>query len=100
MPAVKSSGQPTEIAEDEHAKSLIATTENDGRGERNERDNRNKRKRTKHDAAIAVNETITEMQESQEQFMERFFSKIEAMDERAEEKNNQFLLKLIEAIKK
>lgn len=70
------------------------------REDENEREYRNRRKRGKFDATIAINETLIEMQERQERFVERFFNKITEIEERAEERSNQFLLKLIDAIKK
>ena len=109
MPAVKSSGQPvhnttvenTPPAPVTHQSATEDATDEVGRNERPiEIQNRNTRKRTKHDAATAINNTILEMQERQDSFVESFFAKMEAMEERAHERNSELMLKLIEAMNK
>ena len=72
---------------------------------RNERpieiQNRNTHKRTKHDAATAINNTILEMQERQDSFVESFFCKNGSHGrERAHERNSELMLKRIEAMNK
>ena len=109
MPVVKSSGQPvhnttvenTPPAPVTHQSATEYATDEVRRNERPiEIQNRNTRKRTKHDAATAINNTILEMQERQDSFVESFFAKMEAMEERAHERNSELMLKLIEAMNK
>ena len=65
---------------------------------------RKKRRKSKKDAVVSVKGTMLQMQERQEQFTQTFFNsffdKMLALEERAQEKNNERLLKLVKALKK